>query len=81
MQQEIHIQYCSSDRVLLVNNKGKIRVLYTPFRVLCIDKIQDIPLNSWVYVEEVLSNHQDQLQFVIFGCPYLHKHFQLPITF
>ncbi len=77
----MHLQYYNSNTLLLINTKGQIRKLYTPFRVLCIDAISRIPLNSWVYVEEVLTTPSDQLQYVIFGVPHLYKHFKLPVAF
>ena len=81
MEKNLHFQYYNSNALLLINKKGQIRILYTPFRVLCVIATGSIPLDSWVYVEEVWADHQDRLQFVIYGLPYLYQHFYLPITF
>jgi len=32
-------------------------------------------------VDEALSNHRDELLYVIFGEAPLHKHFKLPVSF
>ncbi|WP_018611550.1 hypothetical protein [Segetibacter koreensis] len=77
----MHYQYYNSNVLLIVNVTGQIRLLYTPFRVLCIAASGRIPLNTWVYVEEVWSDNQDKLQYVIFGQVYSYKFFQIPIKF
>ena len=48
---------------------------------MCIVAIAAIPKGTYVYVEEVLSNDQDQLQYVISGQLYLYNHFHLCIKF
>ncbi len=67
MNRELHLQYYNSNILLLVNQKGQIRMLYTPFRVICISAVSRINLNTWVYVDEVLSTDKDELQYVIFN--------------
>ena len=81
MNKELHLQYYNSNTLLLVNPKGQIRKLYTPFRVLCLSAVGRITVNTWVYVDEVLSNHKDELLYVIFGEALLYKHFKLPVSF
>jgi len=81
MNKKLHLQYLNSNTLLLVNQKGQIRMLYTPFRVVCISAVNRINLNTWVYVDEVLSTDKDELQYVIFNQPYSYKHFKLPLMF
>lgn len=81
MTENISYQYYHSNALLVINSKGLIRILYTPFRVLCNDEIKSIPQNTWVFVEEVYSNQRDELQYVIFGVVYSYKHFKIPIQF
>jgi hypothetical protein len=70
-----------SNVLLVVNVSGQIRLLYTPFRVLCIVASGRIPLNTWVYVEEIWSNDRDELQYLIFNQAHSYKFFCLPIKF
>ena len=81
MNKELHLQYYNSNTLLLVNPKEQIRKLYTPFRVLCLSAVDKITINTWVYVDEVLSNHKDELLYVIFGEAQPYKHFKLPVSF
>jgi hypothetical protein len=81
MNSNLHFQYYNSNALVVVNTKGQIRTLYTPFRVKCIEAVGLIPRDAYVYVDEVLSNDQDQLQYVISGQQYLYRHFHLCIGF
>lgn len=81
MQENLHLQYYNHRSLLLVNPKGQLRIIYVPFRVLCIAPTDHIPQNTWVFVEEILSSRVDQLYFVVFGQPYLYKSFRLAINF
>ena len=81
MNKHLHLQYYNSHTLLLVNQQGKIKMLYTPFRVICITAIYSIKPGLRVYVDEVLSNDKDELQYVIFNAVYSYKHFKLPIMF
>lgn len=81
MNDALSYQYYHSNALLVINSKGLIRVLYTPFRVLCGVSINRIPQNTWVYVEEVYSNEKDELQYLIYGAIYSYKHFTIPIQY
>jgi integrase/recombinase XerD len=65
----------------LFPGKGLIRVLYTPFRVLCPVPFDNFPENTWIYVDEVCSSDKDELFYLIYGQPYSYKHFRLRINF
>ena len=75
------LHYYNSNALLLVNAKGLIRVLYTPFRVLCRFDLLNIPKGTWVYVDEVFSNERDELIYQVNGQTYSYKHFRLQISF
>ena len=81
MHTDMHYQYYHSNVLVVVNAEGQIRLLYTPFRVLCIVASGRIPLNTCVYVEEVWSDDQDVLQYVIYSHAYPYKLFHLPVKF
>jgi hypothetical protein len=67
--------YYTSSILLVINPKGHIRQLYTPFRVQ--EQIND----SWVYVDEILTNEKDELLFMVNGQPTLHHNFRITISF
>lgn len=69
------------DSLLVINENGKIRRLYTPFRVLAIESINTIKKGSWVYVEKILVNEKHQLVFEINGEGYLYDLFRIYIKF
>jgi len=81
MSENHFLQYYKSDALLVVNTFGHIRVLYTPFRVLCDASIGNLSSGTWVYVDEVCSNTRDELIYLIYGQPYSYKHFRLQISF
>jgi hypothetical protein len=73
--------YFDEHSVLVINPKGKIKRLYTPFRVRCIDPLDKIPLNTWVRVDRVTSTEQVPLLYQINGNWYGHDHFSILINF
>jgi hypothetical protein len=77
----MHYQYYNSTTLLLVNKKGEIRRLNTPFRVVCIIAVANIRLDTRVYVEEVVGNEKDELHYIILSHLYLYKHFRIFINF
>jgi hypothetical protein len=81
MENQLHLQFYNSNTLLVVNKQGKIKIIYTPFRVVCISQTQFIAVGVRVYVDEVLSNDKDELLFIVFNTPYSYKHFKLPIMF
>ena len=81
MTNEYSLHYYNSHALLMVNTQGIIRVLYTPFRVQCIDAIASIPENTSVYVEEVFCTEKDELRYMILGAIYSYKNFQLLSNF
>jgi hypothetical protein len=74
------LYYYNSNVLLVVNQLGLIRVLYTPFRVQCIEPIDQIRLNTWVYVEEVFSSPKDELVYLIYGHSYSYKNFRVQVN-
>ena len=75
------LYYYKSNALLVVNPQGFLRVLYTPFRVLCINPVDNIRLNTWVYVDEVFSSKQDELIYLIYGNTYSYKDFEVQVKF
>lgn len=81
MNSELHLQFYNSNTLLLINSKGLIRKLYTPFRVVCISAVGYIGISTHVYVEEVVSNEKDELLYVVADQVLSYKHFKIPISF
>lgn len=77
----MHYQYYNHHTLLLVNQKGQIRMLYTPFRVLCLNATGRLQLHTWVFVDEVHSTDTDELQYLIFDQLWSYRHFKLTVMF
>ena len=77
----MEVKFINCNSVLLINPLGKIKRLYTPFKVICVEQIDSIPINTSAYVHEVLNNDQDQLIYQINGALYLYKYFQIIAKF
>lgn len=73
----MHYQYYRPDCLLIINSKGRIKILYTPFKVKVINPVGRFPLNLWLWVDEVKSNEKDQLLFIIFNEAYLYSFFKI----
>lgn len=80
-RKEVQLQFDGTNSLLVINKDGKIRTLYTPFRVMCIEKIDSLFPNMWVYVEEVAESKNHQILFLIGNKQYSHKHFHIIIHF
>jgi hypothetical protein len=77
----MQLQYYNSNTILLVNNLGRLRILYTPFRAITIEDIDIIPNNTTVYVTEVFHTREDVLHFQINDRVYCYRSFQIIINF
>ena len=64
---EKNILFYDSFSILLLNPNGQLRRLYTPFRVTCINHIDNIRLNAVLFVDEVFEDQDDLLLFKIYG--------------
>lgn len=76
---ENKVTYCDFNSVLVVNPEGKLRQVFTPFRV----KAKVSPsVNKQVFiVQEVRSTEKDELVFIINDKHFFHHHFVLDIHF
>jgi hypothetical protein len=76
---ENKVSYCDYNSVLVINAEGKLRQVFTPFRVLAID---DSGPNKQVYiVDEVRTTPEDQLVFIINNTPFYHHSFIIDVCF
>jgi hypothetical protein len=81
MKKGYTISYGSANSILLVNGLGRIRQLYTPFRVKVTEDVEGLKQGTFVYVEEVVSDPQDRLVFITNTGAYLHSSFRIVASF
>lgn len=67
--------------IILVNKAGRVKRLYTPFRVVCIKPVVGIKVSTHVYVEAVLGTVHGRIYYVILGQPYQHTCFHIIMHF
>lgn len=75
------IKYRDSKSLLLLNQCGKLKQLYVPFKVKCISQVEKISPGTWVYVNQV-SEHPDHLiLYKVFNTWVPYNYFQIIINF
>jgi hypothetical protein len=67
--------------IMVVNTKGVLKKLYCPFRVKCIEPVQDIRENTWCYVDYVEQSANEKLLYWIGSKKYSYRHFHIYISF
>ena len=72
------VSYGSYDSILVVNEQGNIRQVYTPFRVYMMN---DKGQKQIYFVEEVKSTPDDKLIYMICNQAYYHHYFMVDIHF
>lgn len=77
----VKVSYCDYRSILVINGLGKIRKLYVPFKVKCIQNAGTISVNASVYVEEVGTTSKDELVYFIAGVAYYHSSFRIEAKF
>ena len=82
------LSFCTYNNncLIVINPQGKIRVLYTPIKVVCNQNIieqtkTNLMKGTTVYVDEVYNNIQNELLFRINGWIYSYKYFQIVVKF
>ena len=81
MKKGYAISYGSANSILLINSMGRIRQLYTPFRVKVSEDVEGLKQGTFVYVEVVASDPQDKLIFITNTGAYLHSSFRIVASF
>lgn len=78
-QSNYTIHYANYNSILVINPVGKLRQLYTPFRVY--SNVQKGQKRRWYIVDEVISTNEDKLFYLINGKNYPHNQFTIEIQF
>lgn len=81
MEQSYTVSYGDSNSILIINAMGRIRTLYTPFRVICRYDYMNLQKGVSMYVDEVVSTPNDQLLFITNTGVYAHSHFTIVASF
>lgn len=81
MSRIIHLQHCDPFSILIVNRTGRLRRLYTPFKVVSLVDIGNIKADMGVYIEEVATSDKDELMYLVAGIAYNHYHFRILAIF
>jgi len=71
----MQFQYFNPKILLVINPHGQIRTLHTPFRV------QHIANESFVYVDEIITNSDKELLYLVNGKIAPHSSFRIIINF
>ena len=74
-------KYCDGASILLVNSSGVLKRLHCPFLVRCREGANSFKPGLLLRVDEVATNSQDQLIYLIFNKPYHHYHFEITASF
>jgi hypothetical protein len=75
------VHYHDAHTILIVNSKGTIRKLQTPFRVRCCRSIGAYREGVFLYVDAVGVASEDKLVYYIGDVPYYHHHFRVVADF
>ena len=75
------IVYYDSFSIAVINPSGKMRRLYCPFLVKCVNNIDEIHENSCVYVDQVFKDSDALLSYLIGGNLYAYSNFRISMNF
>ena len=75
------IVYYDNFSIVVINPSGKMRRLYCPFLVKCVNDIDEIQENTSVYVDQVFKDSDDRLTYMIGGNLYAYSSFSISINF
>jgi hypothetical protein len=64
------LKWISSDSILVIDQSGALRLIYTPFKVICLVSFPDIKEGEKVYVDAVKLTIEIKEVFVIRGIAY-----------
>ena len=65
--------------LMLVNRKGLVKRLHTPFRVQVKADIGNLSPETWVYIDEVAGHRHHLIIYRISSKWFPYKYFRLPI--
>jgi hypothetical protein len=69
-----YVQYCNNNCVLVINYRGRLKPLYTPFKVY---QRNEDGKERWFIVDEVATSKSGLLVYIINQRAYYHHHFTI----
>ena len=81
MSQADIVKYQDPKSILVIGQHGKLRQLYVPFRVRCIQPLERVPLDALVYVELVMMHPKYVLLYWANQQAYPYHHFRIELNF
>ncbi len=81
MKKGYEVKYCDKNSILIINSRGVIKQLHTPFKVQCVADVGRYKTGSIVYVEEVAAGDKDELIYHIGEGAYYHRNFRITANF
>ena len=73
--------FVNKNTLFVINHKGKIRQLFTPFNVQALQNTEHFKENSWVVVEEIRQHPQHILLYRVINHWWPYFIFKLDVRF
>jgi len=70
-----------SRSLLVVDPAGRLRQLYVPFSVQCIEQLERIPQNTRVYVDRVVMHPKHRLIYEVHQRFYPYQYFRINLLY
>lgn len=67
-------------QLYIVTTKGYLKALYVPFQVICLFEVDDLQLNTLVYVDAVSSHYEHLIIYRVLGSWYPFNLFKIKIN-
>ena len=75
------INYLNNNTLMVINAKGKMRQLFTPFNVQVLRDTEHFKENSWVVVEEIRQHPHYILIYRVFNYWWPYYLFKIEVKF
>jgi hypothetical protein len=76
-----NINFISNNSIIVINHTGKIRQLFTPFKVQVLQDTNHFKEKSWVVVEEIIQHPQHILLYRVINSWWPYFIFKLDVRF
>ena len=73
--------FVNNNTLIVINSKGKMRQLYTPFKVQVLQDTEHFKQNSWVFVEEIRQHPQHILLYRVINHWWPYFIFKIDVKF
>jgi hypothetical protein len=75
------LNYINPNTLMVINSEGKIRQLFTPFKVQVLQDTNHFKEKSWVIVEEIIQHPQHILLYRVINKWWPYFIFKLDVRF